>query len=178
MTRPRRPRPPLDARQLDELALRYVGRFATSRRKLGDYLTRKVRERGWDGAGEPPVGAVVERLAGLGYVDDAAFALARGRTLGARGYGARRVAGALSAAGIGEEDSAPALDCARDQRAEAILRLARRRRIGPFADQPGDRPTRDKWLATLVRGGHDFDLARRVVEWPSGSEPSADDLNG
>ena len=36
---------PLDAARLDELALAYVARFATSRAKLLRYLARKVRDR-------------------------------------------------------------------------------------------------------------------------------------
>ena len=52
------------------MALFYVGRFATSRAKLTSYLKRKIRERGWDGGGEPDVEAVTERLVRLGYIDD------------------------------------------------------------------------------------------------------------
>ena len=40
----RKPRPPLDGEKLKELALAYVGRFATTRSKLATYLARKVRE--------------------------------------------------------------------------------------------------------------------------------------
>lgn len=178
MTQQRRPRPPLDRRQLDELALRYVGRFATSRKRLGDYLRRKLKERGWEGDEEPPVAAIVERLAALGYVDDAVFALSRARSLGARGFGPRRLAGALAQAGIEEDDAQPAMQCSTDGSGEAILRFARRRRIGPFADAPGDRPTREKWLAAMVRAGHDFALARKIAECPPGQEPTADDLTG
>lgn len=178
VTRPRTPRPPLDRRHLEELALRYVGRFATSRKRLHDFLRRKLRERGWEGDGDAPVAEVVEQLAGLGYVDDAAFALSRARSLGARGYGPRRLAGALAEAGIAEGDAEPAMQSASDESAEAILRFARRRRIGPFAVELPDRPTRERWLAAMVRAGHDFALARRVVDCPPGTLPSATDLAG
>ena len=43
--RRRRERPPLDAEKLRELALAYVGRFATTRARLSTYLERKIRER-------------------------------------------------------------------------------------------------------------------------------------
>ena len=178
VNRQRRPRPPLDRRQLEELALRYVGRFATSRKRLHDYLRRKLKERGWDGEQEPPVMAVVERLAELGYVDDAAFALSRARSLGARGLGPRRLAGALAQAGIAEDDAEPAMQCSAEDSGEAILRFARRRRIGPFAEAEPDRPTREKWLAALVRAGHDFALARKIVDCAPGAAPSAGDLTG
>ena len=178
VTRQRRPRPPLDRRHLEELALRYVGRFATSRKRLDHYLRRKLAERGWGGEGDPPVGDIVARLAGLGYVDDAAFALSRARSLGARGYGPRRLAGALAEAGIEDDDRAPAMQSASDGSGEAILSFARRRRIGPFADAPADRLTREKWLAAMVRAGHDFTLARKIVDCPPGAAPSADELTG
>ena len=178
MTRQRRPRPPLDRRHLEELALRYVGRFATSRKRLASYLQRKVKERGWQGDEEAPIGGIVERLASLGYVDDAAFALSRARSMGSRGYGPRRLAGALAADGIEEDDSAPAMQHAAEDSADAILRFARRRRIGPFAEAPCDRPTQEKWLAAMIRAGHDFTLARKIAHWPPGEAPSAADLTG
>ena len=81
----------LDAAKLDELAISYVGRFATSKAKLTSYLARKLRERGWDGVGKPPIDELAERLSQLGYVDDSAFALAKARSLTSRGYGRDRV---------------------------------------------------------------------------------------
>ena len=73
----RKVKPPLDKAGLEQTALFYAGRYATSRARLKAYLLRKLRERGWDGAEPPPLEALVERLAGLGYVDDRAFAAAR-----------------------------------------------------------------------------------------------------
>jgi regulatory protein len=58
--------PPLDEGRLNELALRYVGRFATTRAKLRSYLGRKLRERGWDGTREPEIAANAERFAAQG----------------------------------------------------------------------------------------------------------------
>ena len=83
--KPKRARPPLNEEQLKEMALRYVGRFATSRAKLRAYLTRKIRERGWAGAGEPDLAGLAERFADSGYVDDAAFAMGKARSLSGRG---------------------------------------------------------------------------------------------
>ena len=42
---------PLDPKKLDEMALAYAARFATSAGKLRSYLRRKVMTRGWAGAG-------------------------------------------------------------------------------------------------------------------------------
>ena len=90
-SKPRKPRPPLDAVRLDELALSYVSRFATSRAKLLSYLRRKLHERGWGEEGDPPLESLADRLVRLGYVDDRAYALSKARSLTGRGYGGRRV---------------------------------------------------------------------------------------
>lgn len=174
MTRPsvRKTRPPLDANRLDELALTYVGRFATSRAKLASYLRRKLRERGWAGDKPPDVEGLVERLSGLGYVNDQAYALAKARSLAGRGYGERRVGQALSAAGIGEEDAAEARDYASAEAVESAVRFARRRRFGPFGDTVDIDPRlRERHLAAMVRAGHSFRLAKSILQMEPGSDP-------
>lgn len=168
--RGKRERPPLNPETLKELALTYVGRFATSRAKLASYLGRKVRERGWDRDAPPDLDLVVERLAELGYVDDAAFALSKSRSLTARGYGVRRVSQSLHAAGIGEEDGQEARALAETDAVEAALRFARKRRIGPFAAAPFDRDARQRALAAMVRAGHSFALANAILAIDPGGE--------
>lgn len=154
---------PLDQAALDRSALRYVERYATTRAKLAAYLKRKIRERGW-GAEEPPaIDALVERFARLGYVNDAAFADARAASLTRRGYGLRRVADSLRAAGVEDKDASLAADSVRDDAWAAAMVFARRRKIGPFAPTPPDRPARDKALGAMLRAGHDMDTARRIL---------------
>jgi regulatory protein len=60
--------------------------------------------------------------------------------------------------------------------ADAALRFARRRRIGPYAESAPDRTGREKALASMVRAGHGFELARAVVDAEPGSELDLDDL--
>ena len=177
VTRLRNPKvkPPLDAETLEQAALSYAGRYATTRAKLVAYLMRKLRERGWSGAGAPPVDALVERMAALSYVDDRAFASARAAALTRRGYGARRVGLALRTAGIEEEDGADARALAAEGAWEAALRFAERRRIGPFAAAEPDRPGREKALAAMLRAGHPVDIARRLVAARPGQVPDADE---
>lgn len=161
--RARRAPKPLDSARLHELALTYVARFATSAGKLERYLARKLRERGWDGEGSPDPAAISARFAELGYLDDEAYARARGGDLLRRGYGARRVAQALGEAGIAEDlrrEVAPGEGAAR----RAAFALARRRRLGPFHGAPLDRSLREKQFAALVRAGHGFDHAGAVVD--------------
>ncbi len=172
--RPKKPRPPLDAEALQRLALHYVGRYATSRAKLKSYLARKLKERGWDGEGAAPVDSLVERLAGFGYVDDAAFAVARAGALHRRGYGARRVNEALRAAGIADEDSAEAREQVQDGAMAAALRFARRKRIGPYAESNMDHALRQKAFGAMMRAGHAPEVARAVLNLSPDDIPDCD----
>lgn len=172
----RKPRPPLTQESLGELALRYVGRFATTRSKLRSYLGRKLRERGWEGARDPDVDALVERFAASGYVDDSAWAMSKSRSLSSRGYGEARLRQSLRAAGVGEDDGAAARDLAASEAAEAALRFARRRRIGPYSTARADPRTREKAIAAMIRAGHGFELARAIVDLEPGTEVDPDEL--
>ena len=167
--------PPLDQGGLERLALHYLGRYATTRAKLATYLHRKLDERGWAGEGARPVEAIVTRMAGLGYVDDRAFAEMKSAALGRRGYGQRRQADALRAAGVDEEDRSAVFE-ARAEAGEggdhaAALAFARRKRIGPFATEPADPDARRKALAAMMRAGHGYDIARRFVDAAPGVPP-------
>lgn len=160
--RPKRTPKPLNSVRLNDLALHYVARFATSAAKLEAYLARKLRERGWDGEGEAPVAALVERFVTAGYVDDLAYAKAKSGSLLRRGYGTRRIGQALQAAGIGEDLREEVRADESDQR-RAALALAKKRRFGPFGNELPDRTVREKQLAAMLRAGHPLDLARALL---------------
>lgn len=160
----KRSRPPLDRQKLEQLALFYAGRYATTRARLRTYLRRKVKERGWSEGGEPDIERLVERFAERGYVDDKAYASARAASLQRRGFGERRVADVLRAAGIDEEDGGAARQEARDKALETALHFARRRRLGPFSPVPQDHAARRKAFAAMVRAGHGPDIVRQVLD--------------
>lgn len=169
----RRPPKPLNETSLRDLALHYLGRFASTRAKLVQYLQRKIRERGWDGAAPPDCAALADRCAELGYVDDAVYAAMKGGSLLRRGYGARRVEQALAAAGVDEADRGEMRDAGKDQAVTSAMAFAKRKRIGAFAEQPADPDKRRKQLQAFIRAGHDFALARRIV-----FADSTDDMAG
>jgi regulatory protein len=159
-------RRPLDSVRLEELALAYVARFATSAAKLDGYLRRKLRERGWAGEGEAPVTGLVAKFVAAGFVDDEAFARSRSAGLLRRGYGQRRIAQALGAAGIAGE-LREAVRAGESEQRRAALALARKRRFGPFGPAPQDRAAREKQLGAMLRAGHPLDSARELVNAPS-----------
>lgn len=174
--RERKPSAPLDAKRLEELALAYVARFATSSGKLRSYCRRKLKERGHAGADEglapPDVEAMVARFVARGYIDDDGFARSKAGSLLQRGYGARRVGEALRADGITEEIRARIAPTEAERR-EAAAAYARRRRFGAYARTDCgtlDRAEREKQLAALLRAGHDSGHARFVLAAASPAE--------
>lgn len=178
---------PLDETALRDLALSYAARFATTAAKLEGYLARKIRERGVaeDGDGrtlELDVTGLVGRLIELGYVDDDAYARSRSRDLTQRGYGKRRVEQALWAAGVEEETRASHAPGESASRRAAML-MAKKRRIGPFGDQPhpepggreGNQPEtpesraafqkrREKQVAAMLRAGHLYEHIQFILD--------------
>jgi regulatory protein len=180
MTRPgpRKGLTPLDESRLNEIALRYVGRYSTTRAKLRSYLARKIRERGWGGAREPDLARIADRFAEQGYIDDAAYALAKSEALTGRGYGKRRLLEKLRAAGVEKGDGAAAREHADAEAVAAALRFARRRRIGPYAAEAvRDPKQREKALGAMVRAGHGFGLARAILALAPGAEIDIDALS-
>ena len=152
-----------------DLALQYAARFATTGARVEAYLVRKVRERGLaeDGAGQVAavdIPALVARLVELGYVDDDAYARARARDLGARGFGGRRVEQALRLAGVEEGvRQAHAPGEAASRRAAALM--AQKRRLGPgatayagasAADPLALHKAHEKAVAAMLRAGHQY----------------------
>jgi regulatory protein len=164
---------PLDAARIEEMALAYVARFATTAAKLAQYLGRKLRERGWaDEAGIDPdfVGELIAKLVAAGYVDDTGYAHSRSGSLQRRGFGKRRISQDLGQAGIAADIMAEALPDGSAARM-AALACAKKRGIGPFArgrgaedmDRMQLRALREKQMAAMLRAGHPLDFARELV---------------
>lgn len=154
---------PLDQSGLQELALRYVSRYATTRHKLRRYLTRKINEREWKGDDAPQLEPMIARFVELGYVDDAAFALNKAAALTNKGYGSRRVSQALYQAGISDLDGQDALDMSEKEKWQAALTYARKKAIGPFAMEQQPRDICQRQLQAFLRAGHDYDIAARLI---------------
>ncbi|MBA3940137.1 MAG: RecX family transcriptional regulator [Sphingopyxis sp.] len=166
-----RSRKPLGAAKLDELALAYVARFATSRAKLLRYLSRKVRESEWMDEIDAMTAceAVADRMERLRYLDDRQYAAMRAGAMTRRGLGVRRVRAQLHVDGIAAEDSGEAIEAAEGAAVAAAIGFARRRRFGPFAVRAADDPAlRERQVAAFARAGHSLALARRILAVPPG----------
>ncbi len=158
---------------LERAAHAYLARYAAPaghlRRILLARVARSARFHGTDpAAGAAAVEALIDRLAGLGLLDDSAYALAMARRLNRRGASLAGIRARLRAKGVGAEDADAALAAlaqdAADPDLAAGLAYARRRRLGPFRPEAEREAKRLKDLAALARQGFGLDLARRVID--------------
>jgi regulatory protein len=139
----------MDAALLEEWALSYLGRYASTAENLRQVLRRRVRRLlGSEGEGdreaaalaEPLIDALVNRYRETGLVNDTSYAAGRARRGVAQGRSLRRIAAGLAAKGVGAADTAAAIASLRDEAADpelaAAIAFARRRRLGPFRRDP------------------------------------------
>lgn len=185
--REKKQRPPMDARRLRDLALHYVGRYATSKARLVRYLSRKIGEVGWaDGAPPVDLPSLAREFEELGYISDSGYAQMRANGMAERGFGHRRIEQDLRANGIDDSVRAQLLRIGGDEndpndfdpqrllaldRNAAAITFARKKRIGPFAKSLADPDLRRKQTAQMLRAGHDFDIVRKLVNAGPGDEP-------
>jgi regulatory protein len=164
---------PLTLEMLDQLALAYVARYATSGGKLRQYLRRKVNNALHTGTIDHDVaaglvdriGEIAARMTELGYVDDRAWATAQMGGMARRGLGAGRVREKLRQADIDSHliEDLMASDDNRSDAENAALRFAQRHKIGPFGPSvtsPGDF---QRAMAKMIRAGHPYDIANKIV---------------
>lgn len=166
----RRPPPKITPSYLENAALHYLERFASSRANLVRVLMRKADRSiaHWGGEREDAAHlaeAVAAKLAALGYLDDGAYAEAKVRSLRRKGASTRLIKATLAAKGV-EAEAAHGAMAEEEDEAElaAAFTLARRRRLGPFRPAGARAAFRDKDMAALGRAGFSWEVVRKVVE--------------
>ncbi len=178
----RRPRK-VTAKSLDNAALHYLQRFATSAENLRRVLMRRVErsarahETDRD-EGAAHVDALVERFVSAGLVDDRVYAEGRALSLHRRGTAARVIRGRLRQKGVGDDDIEAALATVAEENPDgdlaAAVNLARRRRLGPYRSTGPEPDRRQRDLAALARAGFSYDIARRVLDGDGVDEIGSD----
>jgi regulatory protein len=126
-------------------ALFYLRRYAASRKRLTQVLTRKARRVKGGSMDEAlrVIPLVVERMVRAGYVDDERLATATAASLNRSGKSARMIALKLRLKGLPPRKIAP------EDELEAARTLVRKRK----AD-----------LKKLARAGFSFDVAKRALQ--------------
>ena len=146
-----------------EAALRLLER---QRRTRAD-LERRLRDKGYAGA---TTGEVLDRLAGVGLVDDLEYARAfmAGRRA-RRAAGARRIEQELRARGVSADDIAAA-SARLDAEQGGMDEVAAARKVVAQAERRSrgiePRLRRQRLYALLARRGFDGDVIRRALDLP------------
>jgi len=167
----------ITAASLNNIALHYIERFASSAANLRRVLMRRVRRaaahHGSDpGEGAALVEALIMRFQQSGLLDDPRYAAAKAASLQRRGGSRRAIAGRLAQQGV----AADLIDETLHDLATtfgttdlvAACAFIRRRRLGAYralASRPGA-PEKDmvmKDMAALARAGFPLVIARRVL---------------
>jgi regulatory protein len=173
---------PVTAASLENAAMHYMERFASSTADLRRVLLRRVR-RAAEGAGEDDdraeaetrraegaalVEALIAKLQDAGILDDRRYAETRAASLHRRGGSRRAVAARLARHGIERDLIANAIGGMAEDGGDADLTaasaFAKRRRLGPYRPAEPSPASRQKDLAALARGGFDQNTARRILD--------------
>ena len=158
---------------LERSAQAYLARYAAPsahlRRLLLAKVARSARVHGTDPeTGAAAVEALIDRLAGLGLLDDSAYAQGMARRLFRRGTSAYGIRARLRAKGVGAADAEAAVRALGQEAADpdlaAGLAFARRKRLGPFRPEAERAERRQRDFAAFTRQGFDLELARRVLD--------------
>jgi regulatory protein len=171
------------ARSLENAAMHYLQRFSASSANLRRVLLRRIeRARRAEATvapdAETAVETIIEKFQRLKLIDDAAYAAGKATALRRRGTSRRIIGGKLRLAGIDGDGVDAAIEIADaelkplmeaedegpDAELRAALRLAERRRLGPYRAEKERAERRQRDLASLARAGFSFDIARKVID--------------
>lgn len=181
-TAPRKPRrekkPPkkISADYLHNSGLYYLQRFPASAGHFRTVMMRKVDKscRHHTGQNREDCARLVDELVAkftdMGLLNDTGYARGMVISLRRRGLSQRAIEAKLSAKGLKSDQIAAALADHADDRPRgevellAALRLARRKRLGPFSADPA---RADREMAALARGGFAYDIVSKVMNMDS-----------
>lgn len=166
----------MTAERLENIALHYLGRYASSSGNLRRVLMRRV-ERAAAAHGDDPadgarlVDALIARYQRSGLIDDRAYATQKAASLQRRGASRFGIRGKLRQKGVEADlidDAVTILDEGGSGAGElaAACALIRRRRLGPYRAAGQRTAMRQKDLATLARAGFGLTVARRALAAP------------
>ena len=157
---------------LENVALHYLERFASSSSNLRRVLVRRIQRSSQHWGDDPQPGLeameqVINKLTRLGYLDDARYAQSKAGWLRAKGASVRKIQAGLAAKGVAADLIAAAVTEVTTQEGgdeeSAAWILARKRRIGPYRQQ--DRALfRQRDLAVLGRAGFSYYVAAAVID--------------
>lgn len=182
----------ISARYLENAALYYLQRYATSVDNLRQVLTRKVNRScaHHDVSPDefyPVIEALLTRYIDSGLLNDKVYAEGRVGSLRRQGRSRQGIMSKLQAKGLARGDIEAALeqvdtetreDQGMDAEFTAALKLARKKKIGTFNQKPETDPVlrrkqQQREMALLARNGFSYDIAKRVLAFDEDDEDYA-----
>lgn len=157
--------------RLKNIALYYLKRFESSVANLRSVLRRRVNDYAYhtpDFARQEAydwIEEILQDFLRIGYLNDERYAELKVKNYVLAGKSQRYIQGKLREKGI-DENIVEAMIAEQDFNPfEAALKLAKKRKIGPYSQTEEIRKERrSKDLAILVRAGFDYDVAVKVLE--------------
>jgi regulatory protein len=161
----------ITAALLNNVALHYVERFASSAANLRRVLMRRVQRAEHHGSdpaeGAALVEALILRFQQSGLIDDRRYAEAKAASLHRRGGSRRAISARLAQRGVSGPLIAATLQALTDEAGDTDLVAAcafiRRRRLGAYRVVAGRPANLEKDMAALARAGFSFEIARKVL---------------
>lgn len=169
--RKRKPQKKITPQRLKNIGLYYLKRFESSVENLRMVLRRRIdayarenpewkKEQGYQWAEE-----VLAEFERLHYLDDARYAEIKVRSYLNSGKPARYIENKLKLKGISAAQIAEVLNEQEYNPFEMALRLAQRKKIGPYREAESRREYKQKDMATLVRAGFDYDVVCEILNY-------------
>lgn len=164
---------------LANIALHYLARYAASEAGLRRVLDNRIRraalshpdfaaDHSRQQALRQEIETIIAKHRASGVLNDAAFAEMKVGSLRRAGRSRTMITQKLKQKGLSDAVIDQALQPEDDQDANAVelraaLRLAKRRRLGPFRATPADSDQQRKDIAALARAGFTFDIIKQVL---------------
>ncbi len=158
---------------LENAALYYLERFATSSENLRRVLLRRIQRAAKHHdtdveACSQLVDDLIRRYLDSGLLDDGAYARAQSASLNRRGKSLRAIRIKLMQKSVPshiiDETIAALADDLGEPDFAAAIAYARRRRIGPYRKKGLQPKNLEKEMAAMARSGFSYSLSRQIVE--------------
>lgn len=158
-------------KRLKNIGLYYLKRFESSVENLRSVLRRRIdayarenpdwkKEQGYQWAED-----VLAEFERLHYLDDARYAEIKVRSYLSSGKPARYIENKLKQKGISSAIISAILNEQEYNPFDMALKLAQRKKIGPYRPEENRREFKQKDMAALVRAGFDYDVVCDVLNY-------------
>jgi len=157
--------------RLKNVALYYLKRFESSTDNLRQVLQRRIIDYAyhnpdWDKAEALRwVDELLDDFVAYGYLNDNRYTEIKVKNYISAGKSMRYIRAKLKQKGIKESQINDALQDSEYNQFDAVLLLAKKKRIGPFRKQEERNDFRQKDLGILLRAGFDYDVVQDVLAY-------------